>query len=59
MSGAIEIYLSSLEEKLIKVEVPIDKFSNLPISELRTLYDLKDDENIEIKSDDKSARVVL
>ena len=48
--GAIEIYLSSLEEKLMKVEVPKDKFNNLTISELKALYDLKDDENIEIKS---------
>ena len=48
--GAIETYVSSLEEKLMKVEVPIDKFNNLTISELKALYDLKDDENIEIKS---------
>ena len=27
--GAIEIYLSSLEEKLMKAEVPKDKFNNL------------------------------
>ena len=54
--GAIEIYLSSLKEKL---EVPKDKFNNLTISELKALYDLKDDENIEIKSADKSAAVVV
>ena len=56
---AIEIYLSSLEEKLMKVEVPKDKFNNLANSELKALHDLKDDENIEIKSADKSAAVVL
>ena len=27
--AAIEIYLSSLEEKLLKIEVPKDKFNNL------------------------------
>ena len=57
--GAIKIYLSSLEEKLMKVEVPKDKFNNLTISELKALYDLKDDENIEIKSADKSVAVVV
>ena len=56
---AIEKYVSSLEEKLMKVEVPIDKFNNLTISELKALYDLKDDENIEIKSADKSVAVVV
>ena len=32
--AAIELYLSSLEEKLMKVEVPKDKFNNLTNSEL-------------------------
>ena len=32
--AAVELYLSSLEEKLMKVEVPRDKFSNLTNSEL-------------------------
>ena len=31
--AAIELYLSSLEEKLVKVEVPKDKFNNLTNSE--------------------------
>ena len=31
--AAIELYLSSLEEKLMKVEVPKDKFNNLTYSE--------------------------
>ena len=43
----------------MKFEVPKDKFNNLTISELKALYDLKDDENIEIKSADKSAVVVV
>ena len=38
--AAIEFYLSSLEEKLMKVEVPKDKFNNLTKSELKALYDL-------------------
>ena len=55
----IEVYFSSLKEKLKKVEVPKDKFKNLTNSERKALYDLKNDENIEIKSADKSAVVVL
>ena len=54
-----ELYLSSLKEKLIKVEVPKDKFNNLTNSERKALYDLKNDENFEIKSTDKSATAVV
>ena len=50
----IELYLSSLKEKLMKVEV-----SNSDYSERKALCDLKNDENIEIKSADKSAVVVV
>ena len=35
--AAIELYLSSLEEKLMKVEVPKDKFNNLTNSEWKAL----------------------
>ena len=45
---AIELYLSSLEERLMKVEVLKDKFNNLINSERKALYDLKIDKNIEI-----------
>ena len=38
--AAIELYLSSLEKKLMKVEVPKDKFNNLTKSERKALYDL-------------------
>ena len=48
--AAIELYLSSLEEKLMKVEVPKDKFNNLTNSERKALYDLKNDKSIIIKS---------
>ena len=44
--GAIELYFSSLEEKLMKIEVPKDKFNNLTNSERKALYDLKNDKNI-------------
>ena len=55
----IDLYLSSLKEKLMKVEVPKDKFINLTNSERKALYDLKDDENIEIKSADNSAAAIV
>ena len=35
--GAIELYLSSLEEKLMKAEVPKDKFNNLTNIERKAL----------------------
>ena len=57
--AAIELYLSSLEEKLMKVEVPKDKFNNLTKSERKALYDLKNDKSIVIKSADKGSVVVV
>ena len=54
-----ELYLSSLEEKLMKVEVPKDKFNNLTKSERKALYDLKNDKSIVIKSADKGSAVVV
>ena len=57
--AAIELYLSSLEEKLMKVEVPKDKFNNLTNSERKALYDLKNDKSIIIKSADKGSAVVV
>ena len=56
---AIEVYLSSLEEKLMKVEVPKDKFNNLTKSERKALCDLKSDKSIVIKSADKGSAVVV
>ena len=56
--GAIELYSRSLEEKPMKFEVPKDKFNNLSNSERKALY-LKNDKNIEIKSTDMGAAVVV
>ena len=52
--AAIELYLSSLKEKLMKVEVPKDKLNSLTKSEQKALYDLKNDKSIVIKSADES-----
>ena len=57
--AAIEIYMSSLEEKLMKIEIPKDKFNNLTSKERKALYDLKNDKNIIIKGADKGSAVVV
>ena len=56
---AIELYLSSLEEKLMKVEVRKDKFNNLTNIERKALYDLKNDKSIVIKGADIGSAVVV
>ena len=57
--AAIEIYLSSLEEKLLKIEVPKEKFNNLTKGERDALYNLKNDKTIVIKDADKGSAVVV
>ena len=57
--AAVELYLSSLEEKLMEVEVPKDKFNNLTNSKRKALPDLKNDKSIVIKSVDKRSAVVV
>ena len=54
--AAIEIYLSSLEEKLLKIEK--DKFNNLTKGEWDALCNLKNDKAIVIKVADKGSAVV-
>ena len=58
-NAAIELYLRSLEEKLMKDEAPKDKFNNLTNSERKALYDLKNDKSIVNKSADKGSAVVV
>ena len=57
--AAIELYLSSLEEKLMKVAVLKDKFNNLTNSERKALHALKSDKRIVIKGADKCSAVVV
>ena len=58
-SAAIEIYLSSLEEKLMSIEIPKDKYNNLTPEERGALFDLKNGKTIVIEGADKgSAKVV-
>ena len=53
--AAIEIYVSSLVEKLMKIEIPMD----LTSKERQALYHLKNDKNIVIKGADKGSAVVV
>ena len=57
--AAIEVYKSSLEEKLIKIEIPKNKYNNLTSKEQQVLYDLKNDKNIVIKGVDKESALVV
>ena len=56
--AAIEIYLSSLEEKLMSIEIPEEKYKNLTREERVALFDLKNDKTIVIKGADKGSTVV-
>ena len=44
----IETYLSSLEEKLLEIDIPKDKFNNLSKEERNALYSWKNDNTIVI-----------
>ena len=56
---AIEVYLSCLEERLLKIEVPKDKFNSVTKGQRDALYNLKNDKTIVIKGADKGSAVVL
>ena len=57
--AAIEIYLSSLEEKLMSIEIPKGKYNNLTREERGALFDLKNDKTIVIKGAEKGSAVVV
>lgn len=56
--AAIEIYMSSLREKLVKIEIPKDKFDNLTSRERKALYDLNNNKIFIIKGAEKGSAVV-
>ena len=58
-NAAIEIYLSSLEKTLMNIEIPQNKYSNFTRGERSTLYNLKNDKNIVIKSADKGSAALV
>ena len=54
-----ETYFSSLEERLLDIEIHSKRFSNLTKEEREALYSLKDDPSIIIKSADKGFVIVV
>ena len=51
--------MSSLQEKIMKIEIPKDKYNNLTSKEQLALYDRKNDKNIVIKGADKGSPEVV
>ena len=51
--------MSTLEEKLMNIEIPPNKYNNLTREERSTLYKLKNDKNIVIKRADKNFAIVV
>ena len=56
---AIEIYLSSLEEKLMDIEIQQNKYNNLSREERSALDNLKNHKNVVIKNADKVSALVI
>ena len=54
-----ETYLSSLEERLLEIDISSKRFNNLAKEERNELYNLRDDPNIMIKGADKGSEVVF
>ena len=55
----IETHLSCLEERLLDIEIPSKRFSNITKEERNALYSLRDVSTIIIKGADKGSVVVV
>ena len=51
--------MSSLEEKVMNIEIPQNKYNSLTREERSGLYDMKNDKNIDVKSADKGSTIVV
>ena len=51
--------MSSLDGKLVKIDIPKDKYNNLTSKERQVLYNLKNDKSIIIKGADKGSALVV
>ena len=51
--------MSSLEEKLMKTDIPKNKYNNLTSKERQALYDLNNNKNIVFKGANKESVVVV
>ena len=56
--AAIEIYLNSLEEKLMNIEIPENKYNNLAREERSALFNLKNKKAIVIKCAKRASRLL-
>ena len=55
----IETHLSSLEERLLDIEIASKRFNNLTKEEREVLYCLKDDPSIIVKGADKGSVAIV
>ena len=55
----IETYLSSLEERLLDIDICSNRFSNITTEEGNALRNLRDDPTITIKGADKGSAVAV
>ena len=55
----IETYLSSLEERLLDIDISSKRFNNLTKEERNALYNLRDDPTVIIKGADKGSAMVV
>ena len=55
----IETYLSSLEERLLDIDISSKRFNNLTKEERNALYNLREDPTIIIKGADEGSPVVV
>ena len=51
--------MCSLEEKLMKIDIPKNKYNNLTSKERQALYDLNNNKNIVFKGANKESVVVV
>ena len=51
--------MSSLDGKLVKIDIPKDKYNNLTSKERQVLYNLKNDKSVIIKGADKGSALVV
>ena len=56
---AIEVYMNSLVENIMKIEITKDNYDNFTSKEWQALYHFKNDKNIVIKGADKVSAVVV
>ena len=59
MEDIIETYLSSLQERLLDIDIPKDNLKNLSKEERDAVYSLKNDNTIVIKGTDNGSEIIV